>query len=568
MDGGSGDHQPEAWRAAPSPRETKQRWCREPSGHERNLCRILLEVYNPRVLFIVKLLPTFVLRIGKTLAMLVNTTVGQLLCCWEPGESRVLDFVGRHTGALCRKLYDEEVDQGLIRAFLMRRFLFCSITTTATAVQIGCQLADVPLYAVLITCLLTPITLIDKQLSTLVTKMIPRYDRSQIEQLVGGLTRTLRSGPFPDVPDPPRVRAAGAARRCLNLTVLEMCVGATQFCAGLLVVLYSVLLLIDSSAEAARDDAARDTNLEDPQLLLPRYFDTGDGRCELGTFCVAPGPFIIIARCVKELANWLSPWIEWRLTPLKYSSNADVLHVSLAAMVEHAGGLDQLETSLRDDETARRGVAAVARKYLIAGGEPAAKRWELGQPRHQERGGVGVAAWDGHGTAADTSGPSPPPPPSSTVASVAAGQPRLPTHLRKMEMQQPALAAMELLCRCVEHGCGLPPHGEEQQGPLEQAPEQRVDDAAGPCTSAAASDVSSSTVDLSNDDMEEEGATGTGRPARRGVGGDGSLFRLLFASNTAGASFVLARGRTKEDGAAVATGGDGRGLAAPRASAP
>lgn len=520
----------EALRAASSPRETKrERWCREPSGHERNLCRILLEVYNPRVLLVVKLLPTLVLRVGKTLAMLVNTSVGGVLCCWEPGESRVLDFVGRHTGAMCRKLYDEEVDQELIRAFLRRRFLFCSITTTATAVQIGCQLAAVPLYAVLITCLLTPITLVDKQLSTLVTKMIPRYDRSQIEQLVVGLTRTLRSGPFPDAPDPPRMRAAGAARRCLNLTVLEMCIGATQFCAGLVVVLYSILLLIDSGAEATIDDAVSDTNLTNSQLQLPRYFDTGDGRCELGTFCVSPGPFIIIARCVKELANWLSPWIEWRLTPLKYSTNTEVLHVSLVAMVEHAGGLDQLETGLRDDETARRGVAAIARKYLIAGGEHVAKRWELGQRRLDAAGDTGA----------------PCSPPFSTVTTTAVGQPRLPTHLRRMEMQKPALAVMELLCWCVEHSCELPLHAGEP-GPLEQALGQRVDNLTG--GTAAASDVPSSAVDIANDEMDEEGCVGTRRPTR-----DGSLFQLLFGQNATGESLVLPRSHAKQDSAIKVT---------------
>ena len=95
-----------------------------------------------------------------------------------------------------------------------------------------------------------------------------------------------------------------------------MCVGATQFCAGLLVVLYSVLLLIDSSAEAARDDAARDTNLADPQLraacravLLAAFSDepgfrwvVGDGDYA-GYVRLQGTPFlpgqVTLARCEK-----------------------------------------------------------------------------------------------------------------------------------------------------------------------------------------------------------------------------------------------------------------------------
>lgn len=392
-----------------------------PSGHERNLLRILMEAYNLRVLVFVKLLPTVLLRIGKTLAWVFNAAVGRVLCCWNQGESRILDFVGRNTNVLCRKLYDEDVDQELVRAFLVRRFLFASLTSTATVLQVALQLVGVPLYAVLITFLLLPITLIDKQLATLVTKMIPRYDRSQIEQLVGGLTQILRAGPYPDVPEPPRVRSAGAHRRCLNLTVLEMCVGGTQFLAGLLIVTYSLMLLMDESSSDGETLGHGSGNLVDAGLV-PRYFDAGDGRCELGALCVAPTTAVVSARCVKELTNWLSPWIEWRITPHKYSSNATLLRKATEAMVDHAGGAEKLRVKVRRDEQTRRGFSDIAHKFLM-GGEAVARQWEQQQMQRQN--------------------PLPLPPLC------------LPTHLRNIEMHQSTLSVVALMCWCVEYEAGI-----------------------------------------------------------------------------------------------------------------
>eukprot|EP01043_Picozoa_sp_COSAG02_P051869 COSAG02_NODE_5513_length_4269_cov_16.956835_6_plen_520_part_00 len=397
----------------------RQRLC-EPNGHELSLRCILLEVYNPRTLFAVKLQPTVVLRACKALAWLFNAAVGQVLCCWGPGESRVLDYVGRNTGALCRKLYNEDVGQDLVRAFLVRRFLFAFLTSSAAVLQIVLQLAGVPFYALLITCILAPVTLVDKQLATLITKMIPRYDRSQIEQLVWGLTRVLQNL-YPDAPDPPRMRSAGAQQRCLNLTVVEMCVGGTQFLAGLLILVYSVMLLMDRGGSdiAGADHDGR---------MIPRYFDTGDGRCELGSLCVSTEIAIVAARCVKEVTNWLSAWIEWRLTPHKYSCNSELLHTALEAMAEHAGGIDQLVASVHRDRQTRRSLGAMVHTHLVAGAAPAPLRER--QP---------VKAWDEDGLALT-----------------------LPIHLRNMKLEESVLRVMELMCWCAERETSAPlssPHG-------------------------------------------------------------------------------------------------------------
>ena len=74
--------------------------CRRPTGYERRLGAILLEVYQPWLLLAVKLPPVAVLRIGKTIALVFTEGVGRAVCCWGAGESRLLDVVGLGTAAL------------------------------------------------------------------------------------------------------------------------------------------------------------------------------------------------------------------------------------------------------------------------------------------------------------------------------------------------------------------------------------------------------------------------------------------------------------------------------------
>ena len=207
--------------ARPEPAPPAWEPCCRPTGYERRLGAILLEVYQPWLLLAVKLPPVAVLRIGKTIALVFTEGVGRAVCCWGAGESRLLDAVGLGTAALCRSIYGEEIDQAFVRAFLARRFLFCTLTTAATTIQIIMQLAGVPQYSVVLSFLLAPVTLIDRQLATLVTKMSPRYDRAQLEHLLFYLTASLRGspakpGPFPDIPAPQHIRAAGATNPCAS----------------------------------------------------------------------------------------------------------------------------------------------------------------------------------------------------------------------------------------------------------------------------------------------------------------------------------------------------------------
>ena len=140
--------------------------------------------------------------------------------------------------------------------------------------------------------------------------------------------------------------------------------------------------------------------------MIPRYFETGDGRCELGSLCVSPDIVMVAARCVKEVTNWMSAWIEWRLTPHKYSSNSKLLHTALEAMLEHAGGIDQLVASVHRDRQARRSLGAMAHKHLVFGA---------------------AQAWDVDGST-----------------------PILQVHWRNMKLEESVMCVMKLMCWCAD----------------------------------------------------------------------------------------------------------------------
>lgn len=103
-------------------------------------------------------------------------------------------------------------------------------------------------------------------------------------------------------------------------------VRGTQFVAGLVVIVYTLLLLLDTGADAA-------------EAWVPRYFDVGDGRCTLDKrLCFEPTRLIIACRIAKETTNWVSPWIETNLTPKKYSTNAQFFESAIERLLQHAGG--------------------------------------------------------------------------------------------------------------------------------------------------------------------------------------------------------------------------------------
>ena len=49
------------------------------------------------------------------------------------------------------------------------------------------------------------------------------------------------------------------------------------------------------------------------------------------------------------MTNWLSPWIEWHITPAKYTANELLVHRGIDAIVTHAGGIEPLRTAIHAD---------------------------------------------------------------------------------------------------------------------------------------------------------------------------------------------------------------------------
>ena len=168
--------------------------------------------------------------------------------------------------------------------------------------------------------LLLPVTIIERQYATLVTKMTPRFQRSRrrrCHQLPSPLPTTrsrhqltrdtvaygcrfqrshvLRLGvalaeslrlALPDLPRPTRDRMHSIP--ICNLTYLEMYCGFVQFVAACVVVFYSSLLLFGGPMQPGGGSAAagiswaEEEALEETNGLVSRYFDAGDGLCEFG----------------------------------------------------------------------------------------------------------------------------------------------------------------------------------------------------------------------------------------------------------------------------------------------
>ncbi len=313
---------------------------------ETSLVKILAEVYNPKYLAI-KVLPVAWLRVEKALALVVNGAVGRACCGWKRHESRLYDHIGEQTATLCRVLYQTEITEELVRAFLRRRFLFCGITATATTLQIIFQLLELQALNFFITALLLPLTVADRGFSMLVTKMTPRYERGLSVRVTASLFDALETV-YPELEKPPRYKMYRFP--IFNLTHLEMIVASTQALSGMLILFYTFVVLEDA---AMTEDH------------LPLYFDTGDGRCEMGSLCFAPSTAIIALRILKEITNFVSPCIEWGLTPLKYGNNSGHFKDNINAILAHSGGASAVSAKIASDAEVKAAVAETVERFLI-----------------------------------------------------------------------------------------------------------------------------------------------------------------------------------------------------------
>ncbi len=130
---------------------------------------ILFEAYNPRVLF-VKFLPVIRIRILKFLGLGINQVTGSWLLGWNGAENRFYDILGKEVDNLFFRLYNHTLEQKDVFQFLRRRFHYAFITGTITTIQIILTWKSHVFAAFILSIAIAPVTLIDRQWSTSVTK--------------------------------------------------------------------------------------------------------------------------------------------------------------------------------------------------------------------------------------------------------------------------------------------------------------------------------------------------------------------------------------------------------------
>ncbi len=141
---------------------------------KHNALSILIEAYNPRIL-LTKIVPVFKIRFLKIIGMVVNRFTGQYLLGWNGQENRMYDVLGKVVDSLFLRLYHHQLIQHDVFSFLHRRLNYAFITGTVTAAQIILTWQGTVFWAFMLSVVISPVTLIDRQWSTSVTKNPPRY---------------------------------------------------------------------------------------------------------------------------------------------------------------------------------------------------------------------------------------------------------------------------------------------------------------------------------------------------------------------------------------------------------
>ncbi|EKX39989.1 hypothetical protein GUITHDRAFT_113984 [Guillardia theta CCMP2712] len=284
---------------------------------------------------------TLHLRLCKGAALIVNEKVGRFMFGWKAHENRILDYIGQETSRLCQELYGREESDKYVRVFLRRRFLYCIISTCVTILQICSQLLHVEVLAVLLSLVTLPITLVERQFATLVTKMLPRAERSLALQFSHEANEMVRKH-FPALKKLPRARMHRS--RAFNLTSLEMAVGFLQFVSAGIIVLFSLFVLLKRS-------------------LYLDVFLLSDW-CLHPLSCLDLSGKVILFRVIKEACNWISPWIEETLTPEKYAFNERVVRSALTE-IHRAAGIEELCRLLVESSSTRRRCAELVEDFVL-----------------------------------------------------------------------------------------------------------------------------------------------------------------------------------------------------------
>jgi hypothetical protein len=192
--------------------------CGAPRATDTSLPWIILEAYQPQN-FAKKASTAAKLRVYSFADVFVGGRVGQALCGWEKHEDRLNDFIGKRSAAFCLTYYGEEMNPKMVYAFTTRRLTVCLITTSVTIVQIFVQLSTTPGIALILTMLLTPVTLGERQFNTVVTQSFPRYEHSMMVRMVDHLIEALQNGPQPGLKVPRKYKMYEEPHHWLSLVV-------------------------------------------------------------------------------------------------------------------------------------------------------------------------------------------------------------------------------------------------------------------------------------------------------------------------------------------------------------
>jgi len=191
------------------------------------------------------------LRLVKAAALVFTTKVGQVLFSWAPGENRLLDSSAREAGAMYAQLYGAPMDGDAAALHLARRRVFFGLTLSATTLQVVAMSYGFPAFAVVVSLLLAPVTLLERQWCTLVSKLQPRGVRSVVEVLVRRTTKAFVDSDAEAGATVPLFKSLGAKTRRFPVAPIrarliagtEMFVGFAQALCACFILLHSFVLV-------------------------------------------------------------------------------------------------------------------------------------------------------------------------------------------------------------------------------------------------------------------------------------------------------------------------------------
>lgn len=258
------------------------------------LISVFAEAYSPKRI-IQKVRHVYFLRVLKLAAIFCNEKLGKALCKWKDKENVLLDRIGKDTEMVFKLLYEKKLTQKDVEVFINKRAVYCLVTILCTLLQILCSTWGKTKISLCISMLIAPITIVERQWATLVTKMFPRYERSKIIQI----QRVTKNLLLPDVSISIEHRAKKIEKICsipnLFFVFMEMCVGVLQFFCGTLLfvfIVHEILILFEINQS----------------WVIGRV-----------------AGYVSYIRIVKEITNVGSVILEKALTPVKFRNNSNLL---------------------------------------------------------------------------------------------------------------------------------------------------------------------------------------------------------------------------------------------------